>query len=576
MTHYSLDVDPESLRAAASQLRRAGGELAGQAAGVESTAAGWASGWIGDAATACAGESTGMAALLTRGSQALEAATGELERLADTYAEALDVHLPALERRREAATSAYAAAVSAAQSGAGADAGPGAGVARAFALAAAAAEQTAALQQLEAAYDQLVEDLRARTRAAGAQLAADPPVPVPVLARATYQLGGFAGGLLGRVLGHDLDAASALADLLPMGALVASLQDPPRDLDALTGLLDQARAAGLPPTQYGEALRRYWEGRALEAAGIDLAAWDPELGASANRATIEAVYAYYAELYLDDPDLQWAGMAAMIGPSFAGGFYDLALLRELADHVPDALRPALPPGFPELGDLTADEIAFYEETLLSMQQQIFLDMAPSHQAYADGGLAAIEELRAADQLSIEQLDAWRAIASGDPQEVAWGNELHLRREQWEIIKDDYDTMRGRFPSGPAVTWAVTFVGAPSIEGARSYPDVFPETVTLDSPGPRRVPLVGWDNPLQVRAEVETPFPEGNISVDHQRWELISRDTLPAFQEQLEHHPDQVEDELRRPVDERIEEWRLAARWDEIVAQLGDWDVRVRQ
>lgn len=585
MTHYSLDVDPGGVRTASSRLRRAGAELESQASRVESTAAGWASGWRGDTATAATTEASGMATLLARGAGALEAATGALDRLAEAYEEALEVTVPSLERRREAALSARAAAVSAAHrayssgvAGAGPDdddAVAAAGAARASALAGAAAEQTAALRQLDAEFEQIAEDLRARTRSAGAQLAADPPVPVSQLALVSYSLGGWAGGLLGMLAGN-VDAASALAPLLPMSALVARLKDPPDELDELNALLDQARAAGLPPTQYVPALRAFWEKSALAAAGIDPNLWDPSLGADANRAIIETVYTYYGSLYLRDPDLQWAGMAAMIGPSFAGGFYDLATLRELPDRIPAPLRGALPPGVNLLSELSEFEIAYYERTLLDMQQEIFFDQAPPHQAYAQGGLAAVEEMHAAGLLGPKEIAAWRDIASGDPARVAAGSTRHLHREQWQTIANEYDDMRARFPTGPAVTWAMTFVGAPSIEGARSYPDVFPATVAVESPGPQRIPFTSWDNPAQVRTEIETPFPDGNISVDHQRWELIRRDTLPAFQELVSEHPEQVAAELARPVGERIDQWRLSARWDDILAQMADWDVRVRQ
>ena len=101
-------------------------------------------------------------------------------------------------------------------------------------------------------------------------------------------------------------------------------------------------------------------------------------------------------------------------------------------------------------------------------------------------------------------------------------------------------------------------------------------LSAESSGPERIPFVGWGNPLQVRAEVETPFKDGNISVDHQRWALISRDTLPAYRELLEQDPEGVREILSTPVDERIEDWRLWERRDEIAAQLADWDVRVEQ
>lgn len=222
----------------------------------------------------------------------------------------------------------------------------------------------------------------------------------------------------------------------------------------------------------------------------------------------------------------------MIGPSFAAGFLDLAMLRGLVDEVPTPLRAALPPGGEQLDDLTAHEIAYFEQTLLQMQTVIFYDQGLQHQACVDGELAAIEGIAAAGVLRPKSLAAWRDIATGEAARVTLGNRLHLEREQQQLIKDSSDDMRNRFPTGPAITWAMTFIGSPSTPGARSYPDVFPA--------------------------------------------VIEQDTLPAFQDLLERDPAQAQTLLEQPVGERIEDYRLATRWPDLVAQLADWDVEVRQ
>ena len=583
MSHYRLELDPGPVEQAARRLDRAGEALDAASRKAQRTAAGWAAGWRGASATAATAEVQGLTGLLSRGAKALQAAAAALTRLAEDYRQALEAELPALDRRRERVQDARAAARGAAQhafevtlSGVTSlervDALPSATAARTRQLASAAATEAAELRAVDAAYDALVDRLRARTRATGSALAADPPVSVPPLAMVTYAQ----PGPLGSLTGGMLDAAGALAGVLALGSLSVRLQDPPGDAAGLAALLEQARAVGLPATAYQKVLREHWLAKALQAACISPQDWDPSLGAQANRANIEKVYAYYASLYLQDPDLQWSGMAAMIGPSFAAGFLDLAMLRRLSDEVPERLRPALPPGVPELGDLTAAEIRYYETALLTMQQQIFHDQGVQHQAYADGGMAAIEELAAANLVSPTSLRAWQDIASGDPARVSEGNGYHLYREQYEIIGEPYDQMRERFPTGPVVTWAMTFAGSPSIPGARSYPDVFPITLEQGTPGLRRVPFLGWDNPLQVTARVTTPFPDGNISVRDERWALIEQDTLPAYQALIEDDPQQVRALLEQPVAERIEQYRLANRWPELAAQLVDWDVEVRQ
>ena len=325
-------------------------------------------------------------------------------------------------------------------------------------------------------------------------------------------------------------------------------------------------------------------------AGIDLDHWDPSKGADVNRATIEAVYRYYGDVYLSDPDLQWAGMANMIGPSFAAGFFDLAQLRRIAEaatDLPSPLRDRLPDGVEDLANLPEDELRYYETTFLDMQRQIFLDQGSMHQAYRDGGLDAVTELEQAGLIDRSTLDGWRDIASGDPDRVQRGNEAFLLREQRDIIDDDYQRMYDHDPTGPAMTWAMTLVGAPSIPGARGYAEVFPLHVQVETPGPERlgtphsvlgheIPHVDVDNPTQVHVDVTTPLPDGNIASFDDRWALIRDDTLPVFQRLLRDHPDQARQIIGSDVPDRITEYRMTQRVDDIVGHLLDWDVDVDQ
>ncbi len=375
-----------------------------------------------------------------------------------------------------------------------------------------------------------------------------------------------------------------------MDDLAAQLREPPDDYAEIQALLDRARELGVPPEQYAPTLSEYWRHRAAEEAGIDLSTWDPSLGADANRATIIKVYEYYARLYVDDPDLQWAGMANMIGPSFAAGFFDLAQFRRLGESVgdlPAPLRDALPPGVDQLADLSAEELRYFETTFLGMQQQIFFDQGSMHQAYVDGGIAAIEEMHAAGLVDDSILQGWRDVESGIPSRVAEGNEVFLRREQEDIIDDEYREMYDRSPTGPAMTWAMTLIGAPSIPHARGYPDVFPVTVEFETPGPENVgtprsifgqeiPSVSLDNPTQGHVEIETPFPDGNIAHFDDRWALIEEDTLPRFQELLANDPDRARDLIGSSVEDRIGDYRTTERIDDIVEQMLDWDVDVDQ
>lgn len=150
-------------------------------------------------------------------------------------------------------------------------------------------------------------------------------------------------------------------------------------------LADVRATHGLGEDDLARELEELWLARAELRSGIDVGAWDPSLGADANRATIIAVYEYYGQLYLENPGLLWAGMANMIGPSFAAGFFDLDALRGMAERVqswvddlPGPVRAALPPGVIApggLANLSADERRFYETTFLQMHKDIYVDQA---------------------------------------------------------------------------------------------------------------------------------------------------------------------------------------------------------
>ena len=275
------------------------------------------------------------------------------------------------------------------------------------------------------------------------------------------------------------------------------------------------------------------------------------------------------------------------------------------------MRAALPPevqALADLGALTESELRFYETTFLEMQKEIFLDQAVMHEAYLNGGLPAVEELRDAGLIDDRALEAWRQIqegaATGDPDLLAAGNGRLLWREQNQIINDSYDDMYHHLPSGPAFTYGMTVVGAPSIPGAGSYGQYDPLSVSVESPGPERIgtpdrigtperigpgpfsveipsvgvdlPSISVDNPTQVEVTVTTPLPAGNIADRADRWDLIVDDTLPAFQDLLADDPARAREIIDSPVADRIDDQRLQHQVDEIAERLLDWDLDVDQ
>jgi len=608
--HFHLDVDGGAVAAAARRLGELGEHLGTRGRRTLTAPDRWAHGWRSRTAGTVGRETTVLGNHLVGFAEHFSHAGAALLELSRDLDQAEQVDVPDLNRRWAAAETAYDQALAQADDryrrgtdGLGRDVPPQVekmarlelADARSAATSDASAARTATQTKLELEFEDLCDRLRRHARRVSGVLARSVAVPVPDTVVAAYQAS--QGNLLGRVmwdLGGDLlgsltgAARQQLAG--PMERLADELVDPPQDYARIKELLARARELGLPPAQYAETLKWYWRHRAAEVAGIDLADWDPAKGADHNRATIEAVYRYYGDLYLANPGLQWAGMANMIGPSFAAGFFDLAQFRRLADAVtdiPEPLRGAVPDGVEDLADIPEEELRFYETQFLDMQQQIFFDQGSMHQAYVDGGLDAVRELQQAGLINEDLLDGWRDIDSGVPERVREGNELFLLREQRDIIDDDYRTMYDHDPTGPAMTWVMTQIGEPSIPGARGYADVFPLHVRFETPGPEDigtpdrvfgvdVPSVSFDNPTQVHVDVETPFADGNIADFDDRWRLIEDDTLPRFQELLAADPGRARDIIASDVHDRIGDYRLSERVDDILLRLLDWEIDVDQ
>lgn len=383
------------------------------------------------------------------------------------------------------------------------------------------------------------------------------------------------------VLSHmdpEVGAAWLAANPDVLDRLVA---DPPAwgtSSTVLSAIVGAARAADLPPTRYADVLQRMYVTRAAEKVGIDMATWQLDRGAPALMPQVAGSYEYYASLYLDDPAFTWAGMANMVGPDFAAGFLDLHSFR---DHIQTA-RPLAPPSIRPLIDQLAgmgdDEIAFYERTFLGMQKDIFLDASTMHEAYLDGGMTSIDELRAAGLLrganddpvdaalsERQTYSAWQDIdagrRTGDQDRIAQGNETLLLREQRDTIQGAYQQMHDREPTGEALTTMLGIVGDASIPGTKTLGQFeggidVPVDVNPFSPGTQ-----GWVDHWYI--------PQGNISEFDTRWDYIEGDTLPAWQQLVQDDPDRARELVGGSVPDRIRQRRLDNRIPELLDNLHD-------
>jgi hypothetical protein len=369
--------------------------------------------------------------------------------------------------------------------------------------------------------------------------------------------------------------------------------DLPIDPAVLKAVLDDLRAKNVDPKQYRTLLDQYWVATAAQHAGIDLNEWDPAAGTEPNMVNIQAVYTYYGKLFLDHPELQWAGMANMIGPSFAGGFMDIDMFRQFAQDfatklngLPAEVRKSLPPELQMLasagGQLSANELQYFETKFLGMQKHIFFDQAAAHEAYLAGPpnnkAAYIDEMQKGglfpgDVPPDKTANAWHVIANphSTPQQIMDANGTLLYREQNVVIKDQYNQMYNHDgPVGKVFTYMMTTVGAASIPGTHAPGEYRPLTFGGDV----SIPVVVGKETVGVH--VVTPLPDFNITNAQDRWDYVTHDTLPAYQKLLQTNPELARQIVATPVQDRISQQRLSARLPTITEDLlyKDWGIKL--
>jgi hypothetical protein len=139
--------------------------------------------------------------------------------------------------------------------------------------------------------------------------------------------------------------------------------------------------------------------------------------------------------------------------------------------------------------------------------------------------------------------------------VADGNVALLRREQLDIIQNDYEAMDSHHgPAGDAFTEALTFTANNPIPGGHSYMHDYHHNVEIPLTPDVRIPVVGWHLP---QPTVTTPIqvPTGNVSNFDDRWRWISQDMVPNYQHLL-HDPAHMQAIVDTPVADRAGDWRM--------------------
>jgi hypothetical protein len=276
-----------------------------------------------------------------------------------------------------------------------------------------------------------------------------------------------------------------------------------------------------------EAIERVWLGqskqawtdKALAAAGIKAADWQPTAKFRKNQQTFEKVYRYYASLYQGDNRLKWAAMAKLAGGEVFRGFRDQIVPAEKFGEALSGTNPQS--GKFTVLDLVGAGYEIYAGSLdillLQMQKAIFMDLAWQHQAYREGGIKALAAANARGELTNDLFAAWQEIDSGDLRRVNTGNMALLRREQYHVLQG---------------------AGAGGFYGRiQDIPDsdMIPKTMSEEA----RSPIPGG-RPF---AEV---VPGGDITKFEDRWKWLEADMIPAF-EKLD--PATLQRLVTKPLDE---------------------------
>ncbi len=313
------------------------------------------------------------------------------------------------------------------------------------------------------------------------------------------------------------------------------------------GLRQSDRAQRVWQLVYASALRRVSQDMALRQARIDVREWQPQEGFVANRDTVVKVYDYYRSLFVDRPELRWAGMARLAGAPVYAGLQDTSF-------TPDVFSGP----------------AFVERQLLEMQKAIFEDLAWQHELYRHQGIEGIRAVYAGFSFMFSDagprnrevvgdtrmLPAWEDIASGDESRIRRGNLILVTREQDAVLQPYYDDI---FRQQLRLTRVTSRVAASPINGGIPFHDVEGLTYCLPLGGiqpPFREQC--WPN-ISHSPQGQAQFLEPNVALweDRQRW--IYQDMFPKYVDWYARNPQGLRAEIDIPLQERAKRFNSKLR-----------------
>jgi len=182
----------------------------------------------------------------------------------------------------------------------------------------------------------------------------------------------------------------------------------------------------------------YWQNKVQQDSGV--VNYLASRGFMDNRQNIQAVYAFYQKLFVQNQNFLWAGLAKLAGAPVYAGLSDAENLKGSGFYIgglpwsPTALA---------LGTFGETYGTTFQNDLISMNIAIYSDLAWQFEAYKNGGLAAIQTAYAYGNSDLDQpaTNAWGEIDQGiqesDSGLVQDGNQKLLQREQQQILASGY-------------------------------------------------------------------------------------------------------------------------------------------
>jgi len=188
-----------------------------------------------------------------------------------------------------------------------------------------------------------------------------------------------------------------------------------------------------------------WQASILQQLGVNPNDWNPDKygyfemanNNPSQSSIVSKIYEYYKEMYQNNPNLQWAGMARLARRSVIDGLDQV----QNAEVTANIVAAGGGGDIATLSALGAEKLQQISSIMLNMQKAIFYDIGWVQYAYEEGGMAALNVLLNNHQLPQEVYDAFKEIDDGaktnNQKEILDGNVALLHREQSTVLGPYY-------------------------------------------------------------------------------------------------------------------------------------------